>query len=118
MVKDMAFVAYSVADVPRARAFYRDTIGLRPSAGAESDHWVEFEVGAATFGIGNGSAIGIAPGSCASAAFEVDNLDRMRSDLQARGVTVSDVNETPVCFSCFVTDPEGNRFALHQAKPR
>jgi catechol 2,3-dioxygenase-like lactoylglutathione lyase family enzyme len=28
MVTDMAFVAYSVKDVPRARDFYRDMLGL------------------------------------------------------------------------------------------
>jgi len=26
MVKEMAFIAYSVRDVPRARAFYRDVL--------------------------------------------------------------------------------------------
>lgn len=30
MIKDVAFVAYAVRDVPRAVAFYRDVVGLKP----------------------------------------------------------------------------------------
>ena len=114
MVKQMAFVAYSVKDVPRAAAFYRDIVGLRPGDSSFGDAWVEFDVGETTFGIGNGEAIGIAPGSQFSAAFEVDDVAAMRERLVALGVTVTELAESPVCVSCFVTDPDGNRFALHQ----
>ncbi len=115
MIKEMAFVAYSVTDVPRAVAFYRDTIGLVPGQ-LFGDHWAEFDVGATTFGVGNGAALGIEPGSQFSAAFEVDDLEPMRGKLLAAGVTVTDVSESAACFTCFVTDPEGNRFGLHQRK--
>ena len=61
MIKEMAFVAYSVRDVPAARAFYRDTMGLTPGD-SFGDHWAEFELGNVTFGIGNGEPLGIIPG--------------------------------------------------------
>jgi len=115
VVKDMAFVAYSVKDVPRAVAFYRDTIGLRPSQMA-SEHWTEFDVGSTTFGLGDGTPLGITPGSSFAATFEVDDVQSMRDRLAAAGVPVTGVNESPVCWSCFVTDPEGNRLGLHQRK--
>ena len=114
-VKDIAFVAYSVADVPRAVAFYRDVVGLKPSQ-SFGEHWAEFDVGNTTFGVGRGESIGITPGSQHSAAFEVDNAAAMRENFQTKGIKVSDLYESPVCFSCFVTDPDGNRFALHQRK--
>lgn len=117
MVKEMAFVAYSVRDVPRARTFYGDVLGLTIGE-SYGDRWVEFDVGGLAFGIGDGSPIGIEPGSGSSAAFEVDDLTAMRERLQQHGVAVGDVSESPVCFSCFVTDPDGNRFALHQRKAR
>lgn len=116
MIKEMAFVAYSVKDVPRSVAFYRDTIGLTPGSTSFGDQWVEFDVGSTTFGIGSGESIGITPGSAFSASFEVDDVAAMREQLKAKGVEVTDVSESPVCFSCFVTDPDGNRFALHQRK--
>lgn len=109
----MAFVAYSVRDVPRAKAFYRDLIGLKPGD-MFSDQWAEFDLGNATFGVGNGERIGIMPGSQFSATFEVDDLTSMRGALLAKNVPVTEIMEAPKCNSCFVTDPEGNRFGLHQ----
>ena len=115
MVKELAFVAYSVRDVPRARAFYRDVLGLEPG-GMDSDHWVEFEIGNTTFGVGNGEPLGYEPGKSSGAAFEVDDIAAARTKLVAHGVEASEVHETPVCFVCFARDPEGNGFALHKRK--
>ncbi len=115
MIKDMAFVVYSVSDVPRSTTFYRDTIGLTPGD-SFGEHWVEFNVGTTAFGIGNGTMLGVLPGSQFSAAFEVDDVAAMRERLKKLGVEVSDMHEFPVCYSCFVTDPDGNRFAIHQRK--
>jgi catechol 2,3-dioxygenase-like lactoylglutathione lyase family enzyme len=115
MVKDIAFFAYSVRDIPRTRAFYRDTLGLR-EGDSFGDHWVEFDVGNATFGIGNGEPLGFEPGASTGAAFEVDDMAAMRERLVASGVEVGDVHEFPACITCFARDPEGNRFALHQRR--
>jgi len=115
MIKEVAFFAYSVRDVPAAAAFYRDTVGLKPGA-LVGDHWTEFAIGETTFGIGNGESIGAPPGSSFGAAFEVDDVAQERERLVALGVPVTDVFESPVCYSAFVTDPEGNRFAVHQRK--
>jgi len=115
VVKDMAFIAYSVSDVPRATAFYRDVIGLTPGQ-SFGDHWVEFNVGATAFGIGDGTPLGFMPGQSTGAAFEVEDITGMRERLVQQGVAVSDVHPFPNCSACFVTDPEGNRFALHQLK--
>ena len=115
MVKDVAFIAYSVRDVPDAIAFYRDVVGLTPSE-MFGDHWAEFNVGSTTFGIGNGEPLGIAPGSSFAATFEVDDVAAERERLISQGGKVTDVHESPVCWSAFVTDPEGNQFGLHQRK--
>lgn len=117
MVKEMAFVAYSVRDVPKAIEFYRDVIGLKPSD-MFSEYWAEFDVGNVTFGIGNGESMGIIPGSSFSATFEVDDLVSMRERLAATSVPVTEIMDSPMCTSFFVTDPEGNRFGLHQRKPK
>jgi len=115
MVKEMAFVAYSVRDVAAATAFYRDVVGLKPSA-MVSDHWAEFDVATATFGLGDGTPLGIEPGSCFSVTFEVDDVDAEQQRLKAAGVSIGDVHDTPVCRVAFATDPEGNRFGVHQRK--
>jgi predicted enzyme related to lactoylglutathione lyase len=115
MVKDIAFFAYSVRDLPRARAFYAETLGLQ-QGDAYGEYWVEFNVGNATFGIGNGEPLGFEPGSSTGAAFEVDDMQAMRERLKASGVEVGEVHEFPACVTCFARDPEGNRFALHQRR--
>ena len=117
MVKEMAFTAYSVRDVPRAQQFYRDTLGLRPGE-LFSEHWAEFEVGNTTFGVGNGEPLGYPPGKSSGAVFEVDDINAMRERLKEKGVEVSEVHESPVCFSVFASDPEGNKFGIHQRKPK
>jgi catechol 2,3-dioxygenase-like lactoylglutathione lyase family enzyme len=90
----MAFVAYSVRDVPKAIAFYRDVIGLTPGE-TFGDHWAEFNVGGIAFGIGNGEPLGITPGSSFAATFEVDDVAAERERLVKAGVTVTDVHEAP-----------------------
>ncbi|MBV8151679.1 MAG: VOC family protein [Candidatus Eremiobacteraeota bacterium] len=113
----MAFIAYSVRDVPRAKAFYQDALGLTVGE-SFGDHWIEFDVGNTTFGIGNGEPLGYTPGQSTGAAFEVDDIGGMRERLKAAGAQVSEVHDMPNCHACFVTDPEGNRFAIHQRKAK
>jgi len=115
MVKDFAFIAYSVRDVPRAVAFYRDVLGLQPGE-LFSDHWAEFELGGTTFGVGNGDALGMEPGASSGVSFEVDDIAATRAKLLESGANVGEVQTFPNCSFAFAQDPEGNKFALHQRK--
>jgi len=116
MVKEVAFVAYYVRDMTRACRFYGEVIGLKRGA-PFNDDWVEFEVGSATFALDTtGEALGIAPGTSSGVAFEVDDIQAMRQRLLDAGVDATEVHEFPPCFACFASDPDGNRFAIHQRK--
>lgn len=115
MIKDLAFVAYSVRDVPAAIRFYRDVLGLEPGD-MFSDHWAEFNLGSTTFGIGNGETLGYEPGKSTGVSFEVDDINAMRGRLLEQGVTASEIHAFPSCSACFASDPEGNKFALHQRR--
>ena len=116
MVKELAFVVYSVRDVPRATAFYRDVVGLKPGELSSHD-WVEFNLGNATFALdGAGEGVGMPPGHSNGAAFEVDDIHAMRQKLKDAGTDLTDVHELAPCWICFAKDPEGNRFSIHQSK--
>jgi predicted enzyme related to lactoylglutathione lyase len=117
MVKEIAFLAYSVRDVPAATAFYRDTLGLK-TGDLVSEHWVEFDVGGVTFGIGNGEPLGFIPGQSTGLMLEVEDAAAERKRLFDLGVAIEEVNESPVCWMAFFTDPEGNKLGIHQRKPR
>ena len=115
MVKDIAFFAYSVRDVPKAIAFYRDILGLTPGE-LFSDHWAEFNVGGVAFGVGNGEPLGYEPGKSFGVSFEVDDIDAVRGKLVAHGLETSETKDFPNCRAVFSQDPEGNKFSLHQRK--
>ncbi|MBV8435073.1 MAG: VOC family protein, partial [Candidatus Eremiobacteraeota bacterium] len=44
------------------------------------------------------------------------NLQEAVQTYRSRGVGVSDITETPVCYMAFAQDPEGNGIILHQRK--
>src|ERR1700722_11489207 len=64
----LGFAAYPVADIGRAIAFYRDTVGLG-EATVMNDDYAEFDLGNAAFGLdASTAALGVEPGSAFSAA--------------------------------------------------
>lgn len=115
MVEDM-FVAYYVRNVPAACRFYGEVLGLKQGESFD-ENWVEFDLGNATFALdGTGEQLGIAPGSSRGVSFEVDDIYDMRRRVADAGAEASEVHDMPNCLACFASDPEGNRFALHQRK--
>ncbi|HLI96283.1 MAG TPA: VOC family protein [Candidatus Baltobacteraceae bacterium] len=116
MINELAFVAYYVRDVPRARQFYGEVLGLRPGQWF-NDLWIEFDLGNATFALdGTAEELGITPGTSMGAAFEVDDVESVRQRIIDAGAEVSEIHEFPPCWACFARDPEGNRFVIHKRK--
>jgi predicted enzyme related to lactoylglutathione lyase len=113
-VSSVAFTMYPVTDVPRAVAFYRDVLGLEQS-GDGQPFWVEFDIAGATFGVGNFEQVGKA-GTAQSLSLEIDDLPAFRETLSGKGVESSEPFETKVCWISGISDPDGNRIWLHQAK--
>ncbi len=115
MITEIAFTGTPVTDIKRARAFYENVIGLKCTMESAGGMWVEYDIGASTFGIGcYGDAWKPSPeGTCV--AFEVDNLDSEMARLKSKGVKVHmDVTVTPVCRFAIVQDPDGNKIMIHK----
>lgn len=117
MIKELAFVGSPVTDIKKAREFYEGVLGLKATTSDPEAKWVEFEVGNATFGIGDyGDQWRPAQGGT-MAAFETDELDALVERVRASGATVTmDVMDTPVCRFTIVLDPFGNSVMLHKRK--
>jgi predicted enzyme related to lactoylglutathione lyase len=115
MIRDVAFIAYAVRDVPRAVAFYRDVLGLKVGE-PFNDEYAEFNVGSTAFAVDGSPPPGNDPGTCSGLNFEVDDIAAARERLAQQGAPVSDVYNFPTCSVCFAQDPDGNRFALHQRR--
>ena len=111
-------VQVPVSDVDRAKAFYVDKLGFN----ADHDHRVTDELRFVQL-TPPGSACSIAlttgahtmrPGSVEGLQVVVDDADAARADLIARGVEASEVQEFPWGRFVFLTDPDGNGWALQQ----
>jgi predicted enzyme related to lactoylglutathione lyase len=122
MFRKVAFTMYPVTDVPRARAFYEQTLGLVPgSSGNQGEHWwVEYDLpGGGCFAIHNFGEDRPSDSAGGTIAFEVEDLDRLIADLKGKGVAFkSDLIHGPVCRMAVCLDTEGNSILLHQLNPK
>lgn len=82
MAVKLAYVIEFVADMGKAVAFYRDTLGLKLRF--ESPQWSEFDTGATTFALHPASAEN-RPGRM-ELGFNVEDLEAVRAALSAKGV--------------------------------
>ena len=111
MFKKVAFTYYPVTDVARARKFYEETLGLKSgSAGNQGDNWwVEYDLpGGGCLALTNFTKEKPSDTAGGTIAFEVEDLDRLMTDLKDKGVTFkSDVIHSPVCRMAVCLDSEG-----------
>ncbi|MCE9610912.1 MAG: VOC family protein [Chthoniobacter sp.] len=114
-IREIAFTGIPVTDIARARAFYENVLGLKPTMESAGGMWIEYDIGAATLGIGSyGEMWQPSPqGTCV--ALEVDDVDGAMAHLQAHGVTkVMDPMDSPVCRFGMISDPDGNKIIIHK----
>ena len=111
-VERVDFVSVAVRDLPRARRFYGEVLGL-PPGGPASD---EFEAGNVTLALWAPEADGetFSPNE-AGVALRVPDVAVARRALEAEGVEfLGDTVDTGVCHMAFLRDPDGNVLILHR----
>lgn len=122
-ITEVAFVAYPISDIPRARNFYENILGL--SAGDIEDEiegmpgkqWIEYDLGNVTLAISNAWEPSGASGP--SVALEVPDLDEAVSQLKQADVTfIADHIESPYCDFALIADPDGNSITIHKRRPQ
>ena len=112
MVGRLDFVGIPSTDAERSRAFYVDTLGLRPDESSQFEVWV----GDTCFAIWEPARFGMefAPQKNAHPALHVDDVKAAREEFEAKGVEFfGDILDTGVCHMAFFTDPDGNDLMLH-----
>jgi catechol 2,3-dioxygenase-like lactoylglutathione lyase family enzyme len=112
MISKVDFIGVPSTDSERTRAFYVDTLGLRPDPNARFEFWV----GDTCFGIWEPARLGMpfVPQSNAHPALHVDDVPAARAELEAKGVTfLGDTLDTGVCHMALFKDPDGNDLMLH-----
>ena len=113
-VEHVDFVSFLTQDIPSAKHFYSDVLGLELETEGHSD--MEFGCGQVTLDIFDPSSIGqpFAP-SPAGVALRVADVDAARAELEAKGVVFDgDTITTGVCKQAWFKDPDGNALMLHR----
>jgi catechol 2,3-dioxygenase-like lactoylglutathione lyase family enzyme len=112
MISKVDFVGVPSTDAERSRAFYVETLGLRPDERGRFEFWA----GETCFGIWEPGSFGIefAPQKNAHPAFHVDDVAAAKEELEGKGVEfIGDILDTGVCHMAFFNDPDGNDLMLH-----
>jgi catechol 2,3-dioxygenase-like lactoylglutathione lyase family enzyme len=112
MITKTDFIGVPSTDAERTRAFYVDTLGLRPDENSRFEFWV----GDTCFGIWEPAKLGMEfqPQKNAHPALHVDDVKAAREELEAKGVEFAgDTFDTGVCHMALFTDPDGNDLMLH-----
>jgi catechol 2,3-dioxygenase-like lactoylglutathione lyase family enzyme len=113
-VEQVDFVSVLTQDIPRAKRFYGETLGLPIETEGEND--LEFTLGQVTLDVFDPSSVGqeFAP-SPAGIAIRVPDVAKAREELEAKGVKFDgDIVDTGVCHFAFFNDPDGNALMLHR----
>ena len=112
-VKRADFVAVPSTDWQRSRAFYVETLGLRPDEHGQAEFWA----GETCFGIWEPTSFGMefSPQRNAHIALHVDDVEEARAKLEAKGIEFAGPTmDSGVCHMAFFRDPDGNDLMLHR----
>jgi predicted enzyme related to lactoylglutathione lyase len=121
-INEIAFFAYAVSDIKKARDFYENILNLKPNSeynGSGHSNWVEYDVGSSTLGIGCAPGMWDPSPKGASAALEVEDFDEALAFIKAKNVPiVMGPHDFPSCHMVVIADPDGNRITLHKRKKK
>jgi catechol 2,3-dioxygenase-like lactoylglutathione lyase family enzyme len=114
--KEIAFTAYSVTNIARARRFYEGVLGLKVSR-KFSKNFIEYDIGPGTL------VVACAPGQWmpskkgTAAALEVVDFDAAVEHLKKKKIKMAiGPADYPTCQMLGVRDPDGNMITLHKRK--
>lgn len=112
MITKTDFIGVPSTDAERSRAFYVETLGLRPDEHGRFECWA----GDTCFAIWEPEKMGMEfqPQKNAHPALHVDDVAAAREELEAKGVEFAgETFDSSVCHMAFFTDPDGNDLMLH-----
>jgi predicted enzyme related to lactoylglutathione lyase len=106
-------IFFSVRDVPRAIAFYREILAVKETSW-EMEYGAEWILGDGTaFGVGKYSSGEYEPSGCV--LFAVPDVEKAAPRVAELGGTlIEGVRDFPNCRAQWCKDPDGNAFVLHQ----
>jgi len=124
MINGIAHVCFTVSNLERSIAFYRDGLGLTPAFDFVDENGRRFGL---YLHAGGRNFIELFEGplneqaerqSFRHVCLEVDDIEETVATLRARGIEVSEIKlGKDHSYQAWITDPDGNRFELHGYTP-
>ena len=115
LVTGVDFITVPTRDLPAAKEFYGNVLGLTCSAEYETAPGAEFETDSLTLQLIDSDVIGREfLAHKFPIALHVEDVPAARAELESRGVSFQQPTiDSGVCHMAFFEDPEGNAFMLH-----
>ncbi len=105
-------VYYHVTDMERAIAFYRDTLGLRPTS---RDYVARFDIDGVLFELVPNAPANVLSGTGnARLSLGVADIQQAVETLQVRGVAPTPIKTEPGGLLSYFRDPDGNEICPWQ----
>ena len=113
---DIAFTAYAVTKMARARRFYEKTMGLKPTR-VLSKNFVEYDIGSGTLVVACSPKMWPPSRKGTAAALEVKDFPEAVEHLRKKKVKFAiGPLEFPLCWMAGIRDPDGNIICIHHRK--
>lgn len=118
----LELITIPVSDVDRAKAFYVEKLGFN----ADHDHqvnenlrFVQLTPPGSACSIAFGTGLTEAkPGSVEGLQIVVKDIEAARTELENRGVTVDQIHDLDWGRFIYLTDPDGNKWAIQELPSR
>jgi predicted enzyme related to lactoylglutathione lyase len=118
----LELVILPVSDIDRAKQFYTEQLGFN----ADHDQTVSDEMrfvqltppgSACSIAIGKG-LVDTPPGSVHGMQMVVTDIEQAHAELTGRGVDAGEIQDLAWGSFIFLSDPDGNKWAIQQVQPR
>ena len=115
-INEIAFAAYPVADLERARKFYEGVLGLKTTAEyvGEEGAWIEYDIGPGTLALGHGMEGWDPSTNGGVVGLEVEDYDAAVAAVRKAGAPIVFEETLSTCRMTIITDPEGNALIIHK----
>lgn len=111
----LGIVIMHFTNLPQARKFYAETVGLPVIDAQSDDHFVTLQAGDSLIGLSGEP--GSFPAGSTEIGIEVNDADRAYSEWKSQGATLlSEPNDFPFGRSFDAQDPEGHRINIYKLR--
>ncbi len=125
MITNLAHACFTVSDLERSLAFYRDGLGLSPAFDFIDENGHRYGI---YLHLGGRNFLELFSGELAAKAekqsyrhicLEVDDIQKTAAELRGKGIEVSEPKlGKDQSWQAWITDPDGNRIELHHYTPQ